>query len=58
MRIRALLGLSADAKATAAEAAQIAREHGLGGAPAPKSGGCGAGCGCHAKNAPSTQKAH
>jgi argininosuccinate synthase len=62
MRIRALLGLSADAKATAAEAAQIAREHGLGGTPdgaaAPKSGGCGAGCGCHAKSAPPAQKAH
>jgi argininosuccinate synthase len=62
MRIRALLGLSQDAKATAAEAAQIAREHGLGcAAPAPaapKSSGCGAGCGCHAKNAPSAQKAH
>jgi argininosuccinate synthase len=62
MRIRALLGLSADAKATAAMAAQIAREHGLGdaaAAPAGKpAGGCGAGCGCHAKNAPSAQKAH
>jgi argininosuccinate synthase len=65
MRIRALLGLSADAKATAAVAAQIAREHGLGdaaaapAAPAGKpAGGCGAGCGCHAKNAPSAQKAH
>jgi argininosuccinate synthase len=59
MRIRALLGLSDDAKATAAEAAQLAAVHGLGGqagAPGaaaasgtPKSGGCGAGCGCHSK---------
>jgi argininosuccinate synthase len=59
MRIRALLGLSDDAKATAAEAAQLAAVHGLGGqagAPGaaaasgtPKSGSCGAGCGCHSK---------
>ena len=59
MRIRALLGLSDDAKATAAEAAQLAAVHGLGGqagtpgaaaaSGTPKSGGCGAGCGCHSK---------
>ena len=39
MRIRALLGLSEDAKTTAAEAAQLASVHGLG-AAAPKAGGC------------------
>ena len=39
MRIRALLGLSEDAKTTAAEAAQLASVHGLGTA-APKAGGC------------------
>jgi len=39
MRIRALLGLSDDAKSTAAEAAQLAAVHGLG-AGAPKAGGC------------------
>jgi argininosuccinate synthase len=62
MRIRALLGLSDDAKATAAMAQQLATAHGLGGATAccgtePKSaaqaatGGCGTGCGCRSKAA-------
>jgi hypothetical protein len=45
MRIRALLGLSADAKASALEAARLAADHGLGDAavPGPTAGGCGCG---------------
>ena len=60
MRIRALLGLSEDAKIAAAEAAQLAAAHGLGGATA-NSGCCtpGGGCGCKpAGTAPTTAKAH
>jgi len=64
MRIRALLGLSDDAKVTAAMAARIAAEHGLGGTgccggaqqkasdSGGAAGGCGTGgCGCRPKSA-------
>ena len=65
MRIRALLGLSEDAKVSAAEAAALAKAHGLAGAkPAGGDCGCGKPAGCcksagagAAGNAPST-KAH
>ena len=61
MRIRALLGLSEDAKVAAAEAAQLAAAHGLGGAPTAASGCCtpGGGCGCKpTAGNPTTAKAH
>ena len=60
MRIRALLGLSEDAKVAAAEAAQLAAAHGLGGATAA-SGCCtpGGGCGCKSTaGSATTAKAH
>jgi argininosuccinate synthase len=65
MRIRALLGLSEDAKVSAAEAAALAKAHGLAGAkPSGGDCGCGSPAGCcksagagAAGNAPST-KAH
>ena len=46
MRIRALLGLSADAKASALQASRLAAEHGLAGAPAPGAATAAGGCGC------------
>jgi argininosuccinate synthase len=63
MRIRALLGLSDDAKVSAAEAQALAKAHGLAGAkPAGGDCGCGKPAGCcksagagTAGNAPSTK---
>jgi argininosuccinate synthase len=61
MRIRALLGLSEDAKVSAAEAAALAKAHGLAGAkPAGGDCGCGKPAGCcksagAAGNAPSAE---
>jgi argininosuccinate synthase len=61
MRIRALLGLSEDAKVSAAEAAALAKAHGLAGAkPAGGDCGCGKPAGCcksagSAGNAPSAE---
>jgi hypothetical protein len=57
MRIRALLGLSADAKAANVEAAQLATAHGLGGAATSCCKSTGAAAGAAATTASGTATA-